>query len=146
MNEQVKPDQAPQQGFIGGILVGIGTKIVANRVGKALDKALDKVEASPNIPINTKEDSDAIKVITKKEVMKEVGPLIENLQNQEPLWRSKVLWFSLGTIVTSVAGIVRLYTNGTPDEIEAYMGLATTGITAAGAIVSRIFPSKALGR
>lgn len=135
---------APKQGFIGGILVGIGTKIVANRVEKALDKAMNKVESSPSIPVNTKEDSAAIKAITQKEVMKEVGPIVENLQNQEPLWRSKVLWTAIGTVATSAAGIYAMLTgDNRAVELVLMIGTAVTGI---GTIASRIFPSKALGR
>lgn len=137
---------APKQGFIGGILVGIGTKIVANRVEKALDKAMNKVESSPSIPVNTKEDSAAIKAITQKEVMKEVGPIIENLQNEEPLWRSKVLWSAFGTFALSVSAVVKMWSDGVPDDPTEYVLAASAAVGALGTIFARIFPSKALGR
>ena len=144
MTKTMDEHNSEKQGFIGGVLVGIGTKIVAAKVEKALGKAMTKVSADPSIPIDSKEDQKAVQTITQKEVMKEVGPLIENLQNQEPLWRSKVLWTAIGTVATSAAGIYAMLT-GDNRAVELVL-MAGTALTGVGTIISRIFPSKAIGR
>jgi hypothetical protein len=46
----------------------------------------------------------------------------------------------------SVANMVDMWFNGTPDTATNYMLAASAAVGSLGAIYSRIFPSKALGR
>lgn len=142
MNDKPQP-------LIGSIAVAVGGKLIGKAFDKALDKALDKATdklvARPDIAVESI-DKPAVKEEVRREVVKELAPVVENMSNSEPLWRSKVLWTAIGTLATSVAGIGTLWSNGTPDEMTAYVALATTAVTSLGTIWSRVFPSKALGR
>jgi hypothetical protein len=137
----VKPDpQTQPQQFVGSL---VGGAILKKVIDVALDKALDKVVKSPSLPVE-QQDAAPIKEVVKNEVLKEIGPVWENETNQEPLWRSKVLWTSVGTVVASAAGIYTMVT-GDNRAVEL-VAMATTAVTGIGTIISRLSTGKALGR
>jgi hypothetical protein len=142
-------NQENAQPLIGSIAVAVGGKIIGKvfdkALEKALDKGMDKVVKRGDNPVQAI-DKAPIKEEIRQEVVNELGPLVENLSNSEPLWRSKVLWTSLGALSASLASIVDMYNNGTPDPMMNYVLAASAAVGSIGAIYSRVFPTKALGR
>lgn len=139
-NEHAQPFVGTIAAAVGGKLVG---KLLDAALNKALDKATEKLVQRSDTPVQPI-DKAPIKEEVRQEVVKELGPVIENMTNSEPLWRSKVLWTSIGTVATSAAGIYAMLTgDNRAVELVLMVGTAVTGI---GTILSRIFPSKALGR
>lgn len=132
-----------QQQFVGGIAVTLGTAVLTKALNKALDKAMDKAERSPITPVEQK-DKAPIKEMVRKEVVQELGPVIENMTNSEPLWRSKVMWTAVGTVIASAAGIYSMMT-GDNRALEL-VAMGTTMATAFGTIYSRVATTKAIGR
>lgn len=140
-------NQENAQPLIGSIAVAVGGKIIGKvfdkALEKALDKGMDKVVKRGDNPVQAI-DKAPIKEEIRQEVVNELGPLVENLSNNEPLWRSKVLWTAIGTVATSAAGIYTMMTgDNRAVELVLMVGTAVTGI---GTIYSRVFPTKALGR
>lgn len=139
----VKPDpQTQPQQFVGGL---VGGAILKKVIDVALDKAMEKVVKSPSLPVE-RQDAAPIKEVVKNEVLKEIGPVWENETNQEPIWRSKVLWTAIGSLATSVGILGDLWTNGVSDPPSSYILAATGIVTALGTIISRLSTGKALGR
>lgn len=135
------PNKEPQK-FIGELVGGI---LIKKAVEIAVNKATDHLIKSPSVSVSER-DKAAVKEVMTKEVLKEVGPVFENETNQEPLWRSKVLWTALGSLATSIGILGDLWTNGIPDAPSAYILAATGIVTSIGTIIARIFPTKAIGR
>jgi hypothetical protein len=121
-----------KQQFIGGIAVSLGAKVL----DKALDRALDNA-----LPAKT-----PTKETVKREVVENLGPYIENMTNQEPLWRSKVLWTALGSLAIAVGDLATMFTDNVPNTPAQYVVSITAVVTAIGTIIARIAPSKAIGR
>lgn len=144
MPETTTTNDKPQQ-FLGGVAISLGTRALDKFLDRALNKAMDKVEKRPDIPVGM-DDKAPIKEAVRKEVVKELGPAIENITNQEPLWRSKVLWTAFGTLIASIGGMLDMYFDGGPDSFSAYYALMATAATSIGTIYSRIWPTKAIGR
>lgn len=132
---------AQKQAFLGTLVGGV---ILRKAVDIGLNRAIDRIAKSPSLSV-TPASVAPIKEAVANEVMKEVGSVFENLTNQEPLWRSKVLWTAMGTIATAIGGILDMYYNGS-GSFNGYMAFVVTIGTAVGTVLSRIYPGKAIGR
>lgn len=141
-NEHAQPFVGTIAAAVGGKLVG---KLLDAALNKALDKATEKLVQRSDTPVQPI-DKAPIKEEVRQEVVKEIGPVIENLTNSEPLWRSKVLWTAIGTLAASVGSMIDMYTNGSPDTATNYVLAGSAVVGSIGTILSRVFPSKALGR
>lgn len=66
------------------------------RITDAVEIALEKAAASPRI------NMEAIDVPAVRErVLNELKPTLENLTNNEPIWKSRVLW---GALLSAIGG------------------------------------------
>lgn len=83
--------------------------------------------------------------IVSAAVVKEVGPILEHATNNEPFYQSRVMIGSIGTIVTSVFGIIALYSAGVTDG-ELYAAPISGIIGASFAIYGRLLATKPLGQ
>lgn len=75
----------------------------------------DRLIKSPSVPVEQAE-----KPVVKVEVAKELTPIIEHLTNNEPFYRSRVWWGSVGSILGGTATIITMAANGVPLSLEAY--------------------------
>lgn len=137
----VTPRSDPHQ-FVGGL---VGGALMKKAVEYGVKTAVRRVVKSPSLPVEQKHSAPIEEVVTK-EVLKEVGPVLENLTNQEPLWRSKVLWTAIGTFCMSAANVIDMARNGAPDTATNYYLAIAAMVGSVGTIYARLRPSKALGR
>lgn len=78
-------------------------------------------------------------------VVREVGPIVENLTNTESWWRSRVMLGSLTTIISSGIAVGVLINAGSTDA-ESYATLALAILGASFAIYGRLVAAKPLGK
>jgi len=88
-------------------------------IGKFVDKVFDRLEADLSAPVQ-KKDADDVKPIIEKVAREEIAPVIEHLTNNEPFYRSRVWWGSVGSILGGAATIITMAANGVPLSLETY--------------------------
>lgn len=104
---------------------------------------IEKVLRRDNVPVP---DSKAPQVAL--EVAKELGPVIENQNNAEPWYRSRVI---IGSLVAIAGGILQLFGYSFPIDQQQILvdliGQATTFLGTAFALYGRLKPNlKPLGK
>lgn len=83
-------------------------------------------------------DVKTIEPAVTKAVEKEIAPIIENQTNNEPLWKSRVMRGTVGTIVVIAAtAFADWYSDGVITT-EAISGYVTAAMTAAYAVYGRL--------
>lgn len=123
-----------QQPFIGGLIAG---KIA----GKVIDNVVDRLVAHKSIPVTRR---DATKV--REVVVEEVQEHIENVTNNEPWYRSRVLLGSFGALLVQSGNIVVMLTDDVPNSLEDYWGQIAVMAPILFAIYGRLATRKPLGR
>lgn len=109
-----------------------------------VDKIFDRLVKDPYIPVSPVDET-----ITKPEIEKvvteELKPVIEHLTNNEPWYKSRVMW---GSILGIAGGLVTIGThlaNGIPIDTANYGPPAASIVGGVGAILGRFFAKKPIG-
>ena len=107
---------------IGGLATGV------------LVEVIEGVLKRSNVPVN---NSQAPKVAL--EVAKELGPVIENANNKEPWYQSRIFWVQMVSILAGLAGILWGY-EISPENRDLIVMLAlaiSSAVTPAATLYSR---------
>lgn len=107
----------------------------------AVREAIVDVGADPTVP---DVDPGTARTVEEK-VAAQVGPIVENLTNSEPLWRSKVMIGSLTALLGGGFGLWDLIEAGSRDP-GAYAINVAAVIGAGFAIYGRLAATRAIGR
>ena len=122
--------------IVGGLIIG---KIV----DKAVDIALGRIVASKNIAVTSKE-APAIKEAVVKEVVERVEPVVQNITNKGPLYKSRVFLGTLFAALAAVAQIGTMYTDDVPNSVDEYMTQIAIIVPVLYAMYGRIVNKKPL--
>jgi len=109
-----------------------------NRLVAAVERGLDTAAQSDYVELSQK----AVPAATGA-VIRELGPTITNMTNNEPLYQSRVLLGSIAAIVTSSFGIYALWSAGITDG-ELYAPPIGAILSAGVAIYGRLIARKPL--
>ena len=119
----------------------IGGLVIGKIVDKAVDAALEKVLGGSRLSKNVKE---AAKKEVVREVVEKVEPVVQNANNQEPLYKSRVMVGTVGAILVATGNIIVMYTDDVPNDINDYMVQLGVIIPAIYAVYGRIVNKKPL--
>ena len=128
---------APQP-FLGSEAMGAAATVAAEVIFRKATELFKK----KNIPVPAADAERVAGEVAKSSaeaVVKAIkdDPDVKVLENREPLSQSINLWLGVGTILTSLGGVVTLYFNGTPDTTDAYMAVLAPAIGGVAMIVRR---------
>jgi hypothetical protein len=97
----------------------LGTAVGGALIGQITNAIIDNLIRAPSVPVS-RENSGVVKPEVREAVAQEVGPVIDHLTNNEPFYRSRVWWGSVGSILGGAATIITMAVNGVPLSFESY--------------------------
>lgn len=140
------PENHEPQPFLGTVLGGVAMSVGKKAIEAFIQKGAERVMNRADVPVQNKNAAVVAEKIAEAvapgmgaavvEAIK-ADPVINVAINGEPMLKSKQVWIAIGGLLSSIGGILVLYSNGTPDGMDAYMALIMAATTSGGAIWRR---------
>lgn len=121
----------------------IGGLVIGKLVSTAVDVALGRIAKSRYNPVTDK-DVPALKEILVKEVTERVEPVVQNANNQEPLYKSRVMLGAVSAAIVAIGNIGVMYTDGVANTPNDYLTQVAVIVPVFYAIYGRIVNKKPL--